>query len=109
MLLVAFGIVGSTPNALGDIEKIVTNLLGTVTSIIGIALFVMFLLGAFQYLTAGADEKKAEQARATFTYAAIGAAALILLYFAFRLLEQFTGLPLLQFKLCITGTGPYCR
>lgn len=110
MLLVTLGIVGSAPNPLVDIEKVVTNLLGVATSIIGIALFVMFLVGSFQYLTAGSDEKKAEQARATFTYAAMGGAALILLYFTFLLLRQLTGLNLLKFQVCITGrVGSGCQ
>ena len=99
----------NAPNPITDLETIASNLFGVATSIVGVAIFVMFLVGAFQYLTAGNDEKSAEKARMTFTFAAIGGAAMIFLYFAFLILKQFTGIDLLQFKVCITGTGAFCQ
>lgn len=109
MIVYAQGLVGETPNPLTDIEAVVSSLLGTVTSIVGLAIFVMFLVGAFQFLTAGNNEENVKKARQTFTYAAIGGAALILLYFVFLFLKEFTGLDLLKFGVCITGSGPFCQ
>lgn len=109
MMVYAQGLVGETPNSLPDIETVVSSLLGAVTSIVGLAIFVMFAIGAFQYLTAGNSEENVKKAQQTFTYAAIGGAALILLYFVFLFLKEFTGLDLLKFGVCITGSGPFCQ
>lgn len=109
MIVYAQGLVGETPNPLTDIETVVSSLLGTATSIVGLAIFVMFLVGAFQFLTAGNNEENVKKARQTFTYAVIGGAALILLYFVFVFLKEFTGIDLLKFGVCITGSGPFCQ
>lgn len=102
-------LVGSTPNSLPEIETVFTNLLGSVTSVIGLAIFIVFIVGAFQYLFAGSNEENAQKAKQTFTFAALGGAALILLYFVFLFIRQFTGLDVLKFKVCITGSGPFCQ
>lgn len=105
----AQGLVSEAPNPITDIEAVVSSLLGTVTSVVGLAIFVMFLVGAFQFLTAGNNEENVKKARQTFTYAVIGGAALIFLYVVFLFLKEFTGLDLLKFNVCITGSGAFCQ
>lgn len=102
-------LVGDTPNTLPQMETIAKNVFGVVTSLAGIAVFVMFAVGAFQVLTAGNNKENAQKAWATFTYAAIGAAGIILVWLTFLFLKEFTGLDLLIFNVCITGSGDFCQ
>lgn len=102
----AAGLVSSTPNTLADIETVIKNLLGAATSIIGLAIFVMLVVGAFQYITAGADQKAVEKSQQVFTFALMGGAAVIILWLIFVFLKEFTGINLLQFNICIT---PGCQ
>lgn len=102
----AAGLVSSTPNTLADIETVIKNLLGAATSIIGLAIFVMLIVGAFQYITAGADQKAVEKSQQVFTFALMGGAAVIILWLIFVFLKEFTGIDLLKFNICIT---PGCQ
>ncbi len=99
----AAGLVSSTPNTLADIETVIRNLLGAATSIIGLAIFVMLVVGAFQYITAGADQKAVEKSQQVFTFALMGGAAVIILWLIFVFLKEFTGIDLLKFNICITS------
>ena len=99
----AAGLVSSTPNTLADIETVIRNLLGAATSIIGLAIFVMLVVGAFQYITAGADQKAVEKSQQVFTFALMGGAAVIILWLIFVFLKEFTGVDLLKFNICITS------
>ena len=102
----AAGLVSSTPNTLADIETVIRNLLGAATSIIGLAIFVMLVVGAFQYITAGADQKAVEKSQQVFIFALMGGAAVIILWLIFVFLKEFTGVDLLKFNICIT---PGCQ
>lgn len=102
----AAGLVSSTPNTLADLETVIKNLLGAATSIIGLAIFVMLVVGAFQYITAGADQKAVEKSQQVFTFALMGGAAVIILWLIFVFLKEFTGIDLLKFNICIT---PGCQ
>lgn len=101
MQVQAAGLVGNTPNTLADIEVVIKNLLGSAASLIGLAIFVMLVVGAFQYITSGADQKAVEKSQAVFTFALMGGAAVIILWLVFVFLKQFTGIDLLQFNVCI--------
>lgn len=103
MQVQAAGLVGNTPNTLADIEIVIKNLLGSAASLIGLAIFVMLVVGAFQYITSGADQKAVEKSRAVFTFALMGGAAVIVLWLVFTFLKQFTGIDLLKFNICITS------
>ena len=103
MKVQAAGLVGNdAPNTLADIEIVIKNLLGSAASLIGLAIFVMLVVGAFQYITSGADQKAVEKSQQGFTFALMGGAAVIVLWLVFVFLKQFTGIDLLQFKICIT-------
>ena len=107
MKVQAAGLVGNdAPNTLADIEIVIKNLLGSAASLIGLAIFVMLVVGAFQYITSGADQKAVEKSQQVFTFALMGAAAVIILWLGFSFLKQFTGIDLLKFNICIT---PGCQ
>lgn len=65
------------------LEIVFGNLLFMSSALVVLVLFVMFLIGSFNYLTSFGDQEKMQNARNTFTYAIIGlvlfvSAALIL-------------------------------
>ena len=104
MQVQAAGLVtNDAPNTLADIETVIKNLLGSAASLIGLAIFVMLVVGAFQYITAGADQKAVEKSQQVFTFALMGGAAVIILWLVFSFLKQFTGIDLLKFNICITN------
>lgn len=96
------------PDPLIDLELVATNLLRAATAIAGIGVFVMFLAGAFAWLTAGSNQEKAQKAKQTFTYAAFGAGALIIVWFLFVFLKDYTGIDLFKFNICIIDDA-YCN
>lgn len=54
------------------IEIVFSNLLVMASGLVILILFIMFVVGAFNYLTSLGDEEKMTNARNTFTYAIIG-------------------------------------
>ncbi len=53
-------------------EILFGNLLFMASAFVGLILFVMFVIGSFNYLTSFGDAEKMQSARNTFTYAVIG-------------------------------------
>ena len=91
---------GSTYNDIATIqgfECIFYNVLQTIVYIAGIAFFVMFIVGGFNYLFSGGDEKKAAAASSTLTMAVFGIVGVIASYFILRLIQNFTGVNVLDF------------
>lgn len=67
------------------------NFLAVATTFIGLAAFVMFIVGAFLYLTSGGQTKHIDTAKQTITYAIIGIVIALLAFFILNLLATFTG------------------
>jgi hypothetical protein len=88
---------GPEPATFGDLEGIFANILGMIVPFMGIAVFIMVLIGGFNYLTSGGDPGKAEQASKTITWAIVGLIVLLCLWFVVRLIESFTGVTVTQF------------
>lgn len=82
-----------------DIEVIFRLILNIVVRFAGIAVFIMIIIGGFQYLTAGGDPKKAESAKNTLTYAILGLALLILAWFILKFIHIFTGINVTIFEI----------
>jgi hypothetical protein len=84
---------------LSDLEGVFGNVVQAVLGFAGIALLFMLVAGGFKFITAGGDPKAVESAKQTLTYAILGivfvASALLIL----RLIEQFTGAPVTEFKI----------
>lgn len=106
----AQGLVGDEPNTLQQLEVVIKNVLGVATSLIGVGMFAMFVYGAFQLLTSGNNQEAKQKAWQTFTFAATGGAAVIIVWLVFVFLKEFTGIDLLKFSICITGNkdDPFC-
>lgn len=63
-----------------------------------IIFFIMLLVGGFNYMTSGGDPKQVEGASKTLTFAIGGIILLALSLLIFRVIEAFTGVNLLEFK-----------
>lgn len=89
------------------IECLVANILATAITIIGIAAFVMFLVGSFRWLTAGANTKGVEGGRNALTFAVLGIVVALASWVILRFISDFTGVTtFLQFNTQIENIGP---
>lgn len=94
---------------LANLEIIITHVLSVVARLLGIAAFVMLLVGGFQLLTATGDPKKTEAGQKTLTAAIVGLLIVIGGWMFLKILEVTTGTKLTILNLCISGTGPNCQ
>lgn len=82
------------------VECLIVNVLGTATTFVGLAAFIMLIVGGFLYLTSGGSSKGAEAARQTMTYAIIGIIVALMATFLLRFVAGFTGVTgILNFNL----------
>jgi len=73
------------------------NTLSVVLRLVGIATFIMIVVGGFKYLTAGSDAKATESAQKTITMGIIGLIMVIGAYIILFLISEFTGINLNEF------------
>ena len=88
-----------TPAKIQDLVVIVQRILNIVVRLAGIAVFIMLIIGGFQYLTAGGDPKKTQAASNTLTYAIFGLVAVIAAWFILLFIEKFTGVKVTEFNI----------
>jgi hypothetical protein len=79
------------------IECLFFNVLQVVVFLAGIAFFIMFLNGGFQYLLSSGDQKKIAASSSTLTMAIFGIIGVIGSWLIIRLIENFTGVTLTKF------------
>ncbi len=75
-----------------SLETLFSNIVQAVTALAAVALFVMLLVGGFNFLLSGGDQKKIEAARGTITNAVIGIVVIVSAYVILRTIGVFTGL-----------------
>lgn len=73
------------------IQCIIANIFSIAVSGIGLAGFVMFIIGAFTYLLSGGNAKGVESARTTFTYAVVGLLVALSSIIILNVIAAFTG------------------
>lgn len=86
---------------LQDIGVIIERILNVAVRLAGVAVFIMLIVGGFQYLTAGGDPKKTQAAGSTITSAIFGLVAIILIWFVLLLIHEFTGVDVTKFEIKI--------
>ena len=74
------------------LQCLIGNLLMIAVAGIGLAGFVMMLVGAFTYLRSGGNSKGIEESKSTITYAIIGLVVSLSAYFVLNIISQFTGI-----------------
>ncbi len=80
-------------------ECLFVNLLSILSTLAGLAFFVMFVVGGFKMIFSGSDPKTAASARSTMTSAAIGLIVSIAAWLILKFIETFTGAPVTQFQI----------
>jgi len=81
------------------LECIFMAFLSIATAIAGLAVFVMFLVGGFRYLTSMGDPKGTEAAKNTLTYAVVGLALIIGAWFILQFIYEFTQVDVTKFEI----------
>jgi len=74
------------------LECLFANVFMVIIPLIGLAAFVMFLIGSFRWLTSGGDTKHTGQAKQTMTYAVIGIVVALSAFIILNLISNFTGI-----------------
>lgn len=91
---------GSTDVAtIQGFECIFYNILQVIVFVAGIAFFVMFIYGGYQYLFSSNDPKKTATAASTLTMAIIGVIGVIGSWLILSLITKFTGVDVTNFKI----------
>lgn len=73
------------------LECLLANVLASAVTLIGIVAFVMFLIGSFRYLTAGANTKGIEAGKGAITHAIIGIVVALSAFVILQFIMNFTG------------------
>lgn len=84
---------------LEGLECLFRNIISVALTLAGLALFVMLIVGGFQYLTSGGEVEAATKARKTLTYAFFGLVLVVAAFLILRFIEVFTGVTLTEFKI----------
>jgi len=79
------------------LECVILKFFHVIVLLAGLAVFVMLLISGFKYLTSGGNPKAVESARNTITYAILGLALIIGIWFVLQFIETFTGMPVTEF------------
>lgn len=87
------------PAKLSELEGIFGNIVGVALEFAGIVLFIMLIVGGFNYITSGGNPQQAEAAKKTITFAIFGIILLVISFLILRLIYQFTGVDVTQFKI----------
>ena len=73
------------------LEPLFENVVRAVVAIASVALFVMLLVGGFNFLFSAGDQKKLAQARGTLTGAILGLVIIVVAYLIINALSIFLG------------------
>lgn len=94
---------GAQPLQIKDLEVLFSKVISVALAAAGIALFIMLLIGGFNYLTAGADAGKAQAGQKTITTAITGIILIALSYLILTIIANFTGFTnILNFSVYVT-------
>lgn len=80
-------------------ELIFQKILNVAVGFAVVVLFLFLVIGGFKFLTSGGDPKATESAKNTLTYAILGLALLIGIWFILLFIEKLTGIKVTEFKI----------
>jgi hypothetical protein len=81
------------------LETLFSNFVQISAYLVGLTAFVVFLGGAFKYMTSGGDPKGTQQAQQTLTMAIVGIVLLVAAWLILKFVSDFTGVNVTIFKL----------
>ncbi len=81
---------------LQGLECLIANVFTVIITVIGLAGFVMFIVGAFRYmLSGGGSTQQVQSAKGMMTYAVIGLVVSLSAFIILNLISQFTGVSII--------------
>lgn len=87
------------------LQCLLGNVLSVAVSFIGLAGFVMMIIGAFKYLLAGTNPKAMDEGKNTITFAVGGLIVALTAYMVLQIVSNFTGVKtILDFKVPSSNT-----
>jgi len=84
---------------LSQLTDVFSNLVNALLAMGAFALFIMFLIGGFKFITSGGDPKMAEEAKKTLTYAIGGMVLLAVSFMILNIIGNITGAPVTEFNI----------
>lgn len=78
-------------------ECIVKNILNIAVRFVGIAAFIMIIIGGFQYLTSGGNPENTKKAWSTITWGIAGLAVLLGSWLILKFIQVLTNVDVTQF------------
>lgn len=75
---------------------LIANIIQAVVSLGAVALFIMLLVGGFNFLFSSGDQKKLEAAKGTVTQAIVGIVIMSVAFLIIKTIEVFTGVPITE-------------
>ena len=91
--------VDKTVPTIQGFECLFANILSVIVTIAGIAFFMMFIIGGFQYMQSNNDPKAVAAASSTLTYAVIGLVGIIVSWLILLFIKDFTGIDVTKFEI----------
>lgn len=79
------------------LECLFGNVLQVIVTVAGLAFFIMFVVGGFNYLFSDNDPKKVAVASSTLTMAVAGLIGTIASFFILKFITDFTGVNVMDF------------
>jgi hypothetical protein len=89
----------------GQLNGALSILIGFLTTLAAIWFIIKFIIGAFQWLNSGGDQKQVQNAQQTMTNAVIGLAIIVAAYAIISVLASFFGIDILHPNLLLFPTG----
>ena len=78
------------------LECLIANIFTVIITLIGLGGFVMFIFGAFKWMTAGSNSKNIDSAKKTFTYSVLGLVLSLSAFIIINLIADFTGVSVIK-------------
>ena len=78
------------------VQCLLANVFTVAITIVGLAGFVMLIIGSFRYLLSGGNSKGTESARNTITFAVVGLVVSLSAFIIVNLIASFTGVELIK-------------
>jgi len=77
-----------------NITRILSNIIGFITLIAGLAFIMYFMIGAINWITSAGDPTKTQKAQSTITNALIGLLITVIAYPVIQVISRLLGAPL---------------
>lgn len=88
------------------LECLIANVFTVIITVIGLAGFVMFVVGGITWMLSGGDSGKLQTAKGSMTYAVVGMVVALSAFIILNLIASFTGISLItQFRIPEADSG----